>query len=101
MFPSASALRPAFELIVAVRQAERNGLMVYAFGHLKPVTRFAIRRFVRTIMTKCVPNATSMELESDERDRAYARLARPGIILTGGNNGRLEVHTWNRTSESE
>jgi hypothetical protein len=44
MFPGASALRPPFELIVAARRAERNGLMVYAFGYLQQVIRSEMRR---------------------------------------------------------
>jgi hypothetical protein len=58
MFPGASALRPPFELIVAARRAERNGLMVYAFGYLQQVIRFAISRFVKRIIIN-VPKATS------------------------------------------
>jgi hypothetical protein len=37
MFLGASALRLPFEAIVAARRAERNGLMVYAFGYFQPI----------------------------------------------------------------
>jgi len=39
MFLGANALRLPFEVIVVARQAERNGLMVYAFGYLKQIMR--------------------------------------------------------------
>jgi len=36
MFPVASSLPPTFEFIVPASAAERNSLMVYAFGYFQP-----------------------------------------------------------------
>ncbi len=48
---------------------------------------------------ECVPNRTSMELESDRRALRIRARAVQDMVLIGGNNGKLGIAR--RTAESE
>ena len=70
--PRCKRVALAFEFIVLAREEKRNGLMVYAFGYLK--TRGCRNAEIsKENHHRMYPNATSMELESDERARKNTR----------------------------
>jgi len=87
MFPSWSALRPAVVPIVSARNAECNGLMVYAFGYLKSFKR------LRNEENLC-SNVSPMPLDRVRirRARLRARDLKQEMILSEAVNGRLEVY---------
>ena len=86
-------MRPAVLPIVSARDAECNGLMVYAFGYPKPFMRLRRDENLARMRAQC----RLMELESNERAGSQARLEAENYPV-GGNNGRFEVHARSRPS---